>query len=220
MGLFDKIFKAPRVDMAPMVNIFQNRQNDINAFERKLDLYTSEYLNSLSALQQNTWNNFVPNTAAMYGARGIFTDSGAFADTIGREATNLQAQMAPATAEMKRQNALWTDQARGGNVASLMGAQHQATLTDLASQGGLNSAFGSMAGMAIGSMIPGGAGVGASLGSRIFGGGGSAQTGPASFSGAYRGGSMDFSGGGRNPFQMAPNAPQSDWRNRLQLMTG
>lgn len=168
MSIFKKLFQAPRVDMAPMVNIWSRRQGEIADFERKLDQYTNQYMQSLFGLQQNTWNNFVPNTAAMYGARGIFTDSGAFADTIGREAANLQAQMAPAEAEMRRGNAKWVDDARGGNTATLMGAQHQASMTDLNSQGALNSAWGQMAGMAAGSLI--GGPMGGGLASQFFGG--------------------------------------------------
>lgn len=172
MGWLKDRFTAPRVDMAPMTNIWSRRQGEIADFERKLDSYTTEYLNSLSMLQQNAWNNFVPNTAAMYGARGIFTDSGAFADTIGREAANLQAQMAPAAAEMKRSNAQMVDSARGNNTGAYMTANWQKQLQDTASQGALNANIGKLGMMAAGSFFgPLGGALGGLGGDMLFGGG-------------------------------------------------
>jgi len=131
---------------------YKNRQNEIDFFQRDLEIARQEYLQSLNSMYSTVFSQYLPQAQAQFAAQGKQVGGGAFGAELARQTSMYQSQLEP-TAYQQRITDLnnvqgMRAQAYNGYVGASNQARamnSQASIADQASMGGM---FANVAGYA------------------------------------------------------------------------
>lgn len=142
-------------DMSYQEALYGQRMKQIKKFEAQLQGYAGQYRDSFASLFGRSMARHAGDSSAAYGAKGIFTDSGAFASELARKSGDLMAEGDYNSYQFDRENASAVDGARSNAFSAMFGAANSASSANYAQQTARTGGMFQLAGMGLGAMLGG-----------------------------------------------------------------